>query len=129
MEVPQQWDNVFESVDLNGAVQAADMKVVTAAIMAGDTGSWLKVRPVIPKDVDHRFLAKVALAIGYKLMGTPFLESADGKTLHRGFREANSTKRPNIPVFGAGYMNPLGLGEAETVLRWTGAWVLFFFKD
>ena len=45
----------------------------------------------------HRLLAKLGLALGYKLLGAPFLATDYAKNLRNGFREADSEKRRQIP--------------------------------
>jgi hypothetical protein len=101
-----------------------DLKVVTAVTSAARSGEWIRARPVIPFDTGNRFLAKLALAIGYKVLGAPFLITDYAKNLRRGFREADSEKRRVIPVRGTGYFHEAGLGGAEAVLAWPGGWVL-----
>jgi hypothetical protein len=43
-----------------------------AVIAAGRTDNWIKATSVI-RPVGNRLLAKLGLAIGYKLLGAPFL--------------------------------------------------------
>jgi hypothetical protein len=124
MDVPPQWLSSFKNPDANNPVQAGDMTVVTAVTSAGRNGDWIRARPVIRFDVGTRFLAKLGLAIGYKLLGTPFLQTDYAKNLRRGFREANSERRRNIPVRGTGFLHEQSLGGAENVLSWPGGWVL-----
>jgi hypothetical protein len=124
MDVPPQWNNSFKNPDTNNPVQAGDMKVVTVVTSAGRNGDWIRARPVIRFDVGNRFVAKLGLAIGYKLLGTPFLQTDYAKNLRKGFREADGEKRRHIPMRGTGFVHEQSLGGAEKVLSWPGAWVL-----
>ena len=124
MDVPTQWSGSFKNPDANDLAQASDMNVVTAVIAAGRNDNWIKATPVIRPDVGNRLLAKLALAIGYKFLGAPFLTTDYARHLRKGFREADSEKRRQIPVRGTGYLHELGLGGAEKVLSWPGGWVL-----
>lgn len=123
MEVPTDWP--FKMPDRADPLQGEDMRTVDAVIAAGRAGTSIRVRPVIPFDLGNRMLAKLGLAVGYKLLGRDFLETDYAKTLRRGFREANMEKRRNIPVRGSGFLDQEGgLGGAEAVLAWPGGWVL-----
>jgi hypothetical protein len=124
MEVPLEWRGSFSNPDHNDPVQADDMKVVNAVTSAGQGGKNIRVRAVFKLDVGDRFLAKVGLAIGYKLLGAPFLATDYGQNLRRAFREANVAKRHKIPLRGTGYLDEIGLRGSERVLNWPGGWVL-----
>jgi hypothetical protein len=90
----------------------------------GRNGGWIKAKVVIRPDIGQRFLAKLGLAVGYKLLGLPFLATDYAQHLRKGFRESNFQKRRLIPVRGTGFMHEKGLGGIEKVLTWPGAWVL-----
>jgi hypothetical protein len=124
MEVPLEWRGSLSNPDHSDLVQAEDMKVVNAVTSAGQTGRDIRVRAAFKLDVGDRFLAKVGLAIGYKLLGAPFLATDYGQNLRRAFREANVAKRHAIPIRGTGYLDGIGLGGSERVLNWPGGWVL-----
>lgn len=124
MEVPAQWRSSFRNPDPNDPVEAADMTVMTAITSAGQSGTAVRVQGVILRDVGERFLAKLGLAIGYKLLGVPFLATDYAKKLRRAFREADVEKRRQIPLHGTGYLDEIGLGGSEKVLFWPGGWVL-----
>jgi hypothetical protein len=121
MDVPLEWRGSFSNPDSNDLLQAADMEIVTAVTRAGND---IRARAVIQFDVGDRFLAKLGLAIGYKLLGTAFLATDSAQNLRRACREANAEKRRQIPVRGTGYLDDIGLGGAERVLSWRGGWVL-----
>lgn len=114
----------FKKPDNTDAVQAEDMKTVEAVINVSRDGSWLRVKPAISFDLGSRMLAKLGLGVGYKLLGTAFLETDYAKNLRWRMREANAEKRQLIPVRGSGFLNGPGLGGAEAILAWPGGWVL-----
>ena len=124
MDVPPQWADSFKTPDAHDPEQASDMKVVSAVTSAGHKGEWIRARPVIRLDVGTRFLAKLGLAVGYKLLGAPFLATDYAKHLRNGFREANIEIRRIIPVRGTGFLQDQPVSRAEKVLCWPGGWVL-----
>lgn len=121
-DIPGNWP--FKKPDYTDAVQAEDMKTVKAVINVSRDGSWLRVKPVISFDLGGRMIAKLGLGLGYKLLGTAFLETDYAKNLRLGMREANAERRRLIPIRGSGFLNGPGLGGAETILAWPGGWVL-----
>jgi HNH endonuclease len=121
-EVPPHWRGSFSNTDITNPVQAADMEVVTRVTSAGHVDNVVKA--VIELDVGERFLAKVGLAIGYKLLGAPFLTTDYAQNLRRCFREANVERRQQIPLPRTGYLDEIGLGGDEQLLTWPGGWVL-----
>jgi hypothetical protein len=123
MEVPAESRGSFSNPDLNNSGQAGDMEMVTAVTSAGPSDD-IRVKAVIKLDVGDRFLAKLGLAIGHKLLGAPFLASDYAKNLQRAFREADVKKRRQIPLHGTGYLDEIGLRGSERVLFWPGGWVL-----
>jgi len=124
MDVPPQWRGFFKKPDITDPVQAGDMGVVTTVISAGHVGQDIRGKAVIELDVEDRFLAKLGLAIGHKLLGARFLASDYAKNLQRAFREADVKKRRLIPLRGMVYLNEICLGGSERVLFWPGGWVL-----
>lgn len=124
MEIPSNWNDHFTSPDLNNPVQAADMRVMNTIISATRRGESFTITPVIATDFGHRFLAKLALAIGCNLLGGDFLATDYAKSLRACFRQPDLKKRRNVPVRGAGFFNEAGLGGAEKILAWCGGWVL-----
>jgi hypothetical protein len=124
MSIPPEWSNSFRNPDTNNAAQADDMKVVTAVSAAGRNGERIRAKAIIRFDVGNRFLAKLGLAIGYKLLGGPFLATDYAMNLRKGFREADTEKRRQIPVHGTGFLQNQGLGGVEKVMTWPGGWVL-----
>jgi hypothetical protein len=124
MDVPQEWANLGKRPDISDPIIAADMKLVTAVTSAAQRGESPKCKMVAQLDAGDRFLAKLGLAIGYKVLGEDFLSTEYAMNLRKGFREADHVKRRAIPVKGIGYTHGRGLGGIEKVLSWDGAWVL-----
>ncbi len=122
MEIPANWP--FKEPNRSDAVQAEDMKVVDAVTGASRAGKQIHLQPLISLDVSNRMLAKLGLAVGYKLLGASFLETEHGKNLRAGMREANFEKRQDIAVRGSGLFGQAGLEAAKDVLAWPGGWVL-----
>jgi hypothetical protein len=118
-DLPADW-TAFKTPTSSDPVQAADLAVVESIREA----ARVHARPAVRYDLSHRFLAKVALAVGYKILGRDFLETDYAKALRQGFREVDPKKRRKVPVKGSGYLGPAGLGAAEAILKWPGAWVL-----
>jgi len=124
MDVPLKWNGILKRPDMSDPVQAADMAVVAAVTSAGQNGQEIRTRQITRSDVGTRFLAKLALAIGFKLLGEAFLATDYATNLRKGFREADPDKRKAIPVQGTGFLSDHGLNGAEKALQWPGAWVL-----
>ncbi len=97
------------------------MEQVTSA---GRKKTWLKAALVIQLDTGTRMLAKLALAVGYKLFGAKFLSTAYASTLRRGLWERDPNKRKILPIYGTGYLGPQPFADLKNLLGWWGAWVL-----
>jgi hypothetical protein len=123
-DVRDDW-TAFKKPDRSNEVQAADLAVVESIREVAANGKFIRARPAIHFDLGNRFLAKVALGTGYKTFGKNFLETECAKALRQGFREVDPKKRQNIEVKGSGLFSPAGLGGAEEIIKWPGAWVLF----
>jgi hypothetical protein len=121
-KVPPSWP--FKEPDRNDPTQEKDMKTVDAVIDAARRGDRLRVSPAISWDLGSRMLAKLGLAVGHKLLGDSYIQTAHAKNLRSFMREANAEKRGFIPVYGSDFMKNGGLLGAERVLRWPGGWVL-----
>ncbi len=73
-------------------------------------------------------MAKLALAIGYKLFGVRFLKSPSGLNLRKAFREANPEKRKQIPIRGSGFLTSGDHNDIGHMLRWPGGWCLLLLR-
>jgi hypothetical protein len=128
MNVPEQLASYCAELDRSDPVQAADMVVVDAFIAKGRDNEQVANDMVMRVDVVDRFLAKLALAIGYRVLGGSFLESEYSRDLRRAFREADMEKRKAIPILGSGYWSGGTLGELGKLLAWPGGWVLSLMR-
>ena len=127
MEIPE-GSTSFSTVDMNDEKQARDMVTVQAIIEAGAKQQSLRNSITVPVDVGNRLLAKLALAVGYQLLGKPFLETEYSKTLRTAFREADYEKRKKSLVRGSGYLGDMLGKSLEQLLRFPGAWVLLIWR-
>lgn len=122
MDIPANWP--FKEPDRSDAAQSEDMKAVDAVTGASRAGKKIHLQQVISVDTGNRMLAKLGLAVGYKLLGAAFLETKNGKNLRTGMREAKFEKRQEIAVLGSGLFGQAGLEAVQDILAWRGGWVL-----
>ena len=113
----------FKAVDRNNATQRRDM-IVVSEIVKGTHKRYVQSSIAVRLDTGHRFLAKLALAVGYKIFGKSFLETNSARELRRGFREVNPDRRQDARVRGTGYLSNQPEIRAPEILGWRGAWVL-----
>lgn len=111
----------FREPDLSDTQQARDLVTVDEVLAATKRGESHRMHLVVHTDTGARFLAKVALGIGYKTYGVPFLATTYASHLRHAFREANAERRSNIPIRGRGY---LASSDRPTLPGFRGAWVL-----
>jgi hypothetical protein len=105
MEMPKEWSDSFKGLDANDRIQTNDMKVVTAVTSAGHNDDWIRTQPVIRFDTGNRLLAKLGLAIGYKLLGTPFLATDYAMNLQERLSRGRRQKAPADPGTGHGILS------------------------
>ncbi|MEY9103791.1 hypothetical protein ABIA24_006764 [Sinorhizobium fredii] len=122
-DFPEEW-TAFEKPDPSDPVQGDDLKVLQAFIDKTHKREDIRAAVNVPYDLGNRFLAKVALAAGYQMLGKKFLETDYAKQLRFAFREADAVKRRNSKVRGAGYLQPSPMDAMSEVFAWPGAWVL-----
>src|SRR5262249_12097626 len=79
-------------------------------------------------DYSHRFLAKLALGLGFTLLGMPFLNSPYAQQLRRALREGDFRKRGEIAVRKTGFDSRAN-DVLSRVLYLRGAWVLAFLPS
>lgn len=123
-EVPPEWTDLFRMPDPNNPIQTRDLLVVNTVVEAGRTGQSLRLNASIPFDAGARLLAKLALGIGYKLLGRDFLQTPYAATLRQGLWERDINARRSIPVRGSGYFGGHDFGPAAPVMCQPGGWVL-----
>ena len=105
-EVPKEWSHLIQEPDLNDAVRARDLQIMAAVNIAAQPGQPpLRCRTITRQDIGTRLLAKLGLALGYKLLGGDFLNTAYAADLRKGLWERNPDNRKAIPVRGSGYLN------------------------
>ncbi len=119
--------NEFKTYDPNNPIHKKDAVTVENVISAGRNSRNLRCKFVVRKDTGDRFLAKLGLAIGYKLLGAPFLQTDSAKFLRKGFGEAKYEKRQKIPVRGKNYLSENIDKSLLDFLSWAGAWVLIIW--
>ncbi len=123
--VPHELAPSFQQPDPTDGQQSKDLATVREVIDAGKSGKQLKLRMSVSLDTGTRFLAKVALAVGYKVFGSPFLDTNHAKHLRQAFREADPQRRRNFRVRGVGYLSSDALTNSlPPLIGWPGAWVL-----
>jgi len=111
-------------VDPEDPMQARDMEVMEEVISAAKEKRFLKLSLVIRLDTGTRMLAKLGLAVGYKLFGLEFLDSEYGNTLRLGVWERDPNKRKNYPVHSTGYLGQQPNADLKGILNWLGGWLL-----
>lgn len=114
----------FFEVDWQDADQAADKPIVDYVRAASRKDETIRASLQIPLNLGVRFMAKVALAIGFKVFGDAFLATDYARDLRQGFREANDRKRGALPVKGASYLSTPEDANAISALAWPGGWLL-----
>ena len=124
MEIPPEWRKSFLPVDRNDPVQARDMVVVEAVLLAAQHDTMVRAQVRINNDVGDRFLCKLGLSIGYQVLGPGFLATDSSKQLRMALKEPDHQKRKLIPVRGTGFLSSPGLGLPGNVLQWPGGWIL-----
>ena len=124
MDVPDHWTE-FKAVDMNDISHVRDMKTVQSIIDAGTQGNRLHTTMAIPLDAGNRLLAKLSLAVGYKLFGQPFLKTTHSKALRVAFREADYSRQKISLIRGTSYFSQFLDGGVQAALGFPGAWVIF----
>ncbi|GAA5070542.1 HNH endonuclease [Roseibacterium beibuensis] len=114
----------FQELDPFDAQQADDLRIVRELEGLRERGENVHIQVAIDLHADGRFLAKVALAVGYRLFGHDFISTDYAKELRKGFREADPEKRFQLNIHGSGYLRGINLGPVNDQLRWPGGWQL-----
>jgi len=114
----------FRELDPSDAQQADDLRIVREFEGLRERGEHVHNQIVIALHADGRFLAKMALAVGYQIFGHNFLATDYAKELRKGFREADPKKRHQLKIHGSGYLRGVHLGKVGDQLRWPGGWQL-----
>jgi hypothetical protein len=122
-ELPAQWAHFAQSVDRQDASQKDDLKVVEFVQDASKKGDYVRHNIKISAIADHRLLAKIALGLGFQILGPQFLSTGYSSNLRCAMWERDPIKRAQIPVRGVGFLNPVDK-EAYKLLAFPGAWII-----
>jgi hypothetical protein len=109
--VPSQWSDAFTEVNRSDPQQQRDLKVVDAVAAKASKGEMVHSQVILAVDTGSRLLAKIALALGYKLLGGDFLTTPYAADLRKALWERDFSARQQIPIRGSGYLHgedPLG---------------------
>ncbi|MBB2905269.1 hypothetical protein FHR76_001613 [Rhizobium sp. RAS22] len=117
-----EWEIGFP--DREDPVQADDMKTMDAVAEIGRSGENLHLQPALAVDTGGRMLAKLGLALGYKLLGNAFLGTDYAKHLRAALWEGDFKKRQAIPVRGSSFLKKTDNPDVNETLRWPGGWVI-----
>ena len=72
---------------------------------------------------EGRWLAKVAIGLGFNILGTPYLSTSYFAQLRLALWEPNFAKRATIPVRGTGFFKDKS-DPTDPILGWPGAYTL-----
>jgi len=75
---------------------------------------------------EHRFLAKMALGLGYNILGTRFLGTEYARYLLAALWEKDPTARSMIPVRGTGFLNAQDT-LLNQIIGWAGAYTIMLY--
>ena len=85
-QLPPEWEYLAKPINPNDPDQASDLKVVEFVQDASRNGDYVRHNVKISLDLDHRLLAKLALGLGYKILGPTFLVTEYASLLRQGMR-------------------------------------------
>ena len=118
LELPKN-STVFRELDPNNEAHKDDLRIVEDFERIRERNEGIRGQLCVALDPEGRFLAKLALGIGYNLFGQYFLETSYGKELRTAFREADREKRCDLSVRGSGYWDGV-----PSLPSWSGGWLL-----
>lgn len=113
-------------LDPNKLEHSNDLQIVEEFESLVNAENEVHAKITIPLDIDQRFLAKVALGIGYKLFGSNFLKTTYATELRKAFREADSNKRNQLKVEHSNYFSSMSVYKKEK-LHWPSGWCLSIY--
>ena len=88
------------------------------------TNNTSRVDMSVRLDYSHRFLAKLALGLGFRLLGEPFLASPYTQSLRRAMWERDFRRRRKLSVRGTDFLRAELKESLDQILFVRGAWVL-----
>ncbi len=129
-ELPKSWGQLkgldnLQMLDRSQMKEPSDLTVVDKLIDAGKNGSQIGILAVCNMYGDQRFLAKLALGLGFTTLGDKYLETDHAKTLRTALWQRDPTAGVGKQVFGRSYFCPEGDTFPAKFLGWPGAWVLW----
>jgi hypothetical protein len=75
---------------------------------------------------EQRFMAKMALGLGYKILGADFLATEYAKRLRGALWEQDLSKRAEFGLRGSGFLNDKSNTTSE-FMGWKGAYTILFY--
>ena len=124
-QVPQEWSDAFKMPDRSDPQQQRDLRIFDDVADKAARGENVNSRIAIAVDTGSRLLAKIALALGYKLLGRDFLSTPYAADLRKALWEREFSVRQQIPIRGSGYLYAADpMAAAASPMAWPGGWVL-----
>ena len=122
-QLPDEWRHLAKPINGSEPDQTNDLKVVKFVQDASRNGDFVGHNIKITRYLDHRFLTKIALGIGFQIFGTKFLSTEYASCLRTAMREANPEKRGEMPVRGSGFFDSVA-GDQLKAMAFPGGWVI-----
>ncbi len=129
-ELPKNWGQLqgldnLQMLDRSHMKEPSDLTVVDMLIQAGKTGGQVGASVVCNLYGDQRFLAKLALGLGFTTLGDKYLETDHANALRTALWQRDPTAGVGNRIFGRSYFHPEGDRFPAEFLKWPGAWVLW----
>ena len=116
---PDSWRDLLPRPDGTDEIQARELALIRAS---GDKAFQANVP--VRMDVPKRFLSKIALGLGFNLLGDAFLATPYALQLRAVLHESDAQKRAAMDLRASSYLQSVVDGPLTQTLRWDGAWVL-----
>jgi HNH endonuclease/Protein of unknown function (DUF2934) len=117
--MPDAWSNLAPPPDVNDRDEAKEV-----ALIGAKGSSGFHVRVPVRLDMSGRFLAKVALGLGFNLLGEAFVATAYAQELRSAVHESDQRKRSALRVRGSGFLLGPHDNAGARILSWSGAWTI-----
>lgn len=116
---PDAWRDLLPRPDEADAIQAVELALIRAS---GDDAFQANVP--VRMDMPKRFLSKIALGLGFNLLGDAFLATPYALRLRATLHESDPQKRAASGIHCTAYAQSAADGLLPQALHWNGAWVL-----
>ncbi len=116
---PDSWRDLLPRPDSADEIQAGELALIRAS---GDEAFQANVP--VRMDVPKRFLSKIALGLGFNLLGDTFLATPYALQLRATLHESDAQKRAAFDLRATSYLQSVIDGPLPQTLNWNGAWVL-----